>query len=250
MFKIISVALLLIAACLVAAIILRKIPQLSLIDIGAVPKPKEDEVKERILIERMQRRLEQIKKYLKIIASFLDKFFSHVRKIWSKLRAIEQQLLMRDKDKVVILLKEAETKLSQSPEEAEKTYLEIIKKDIKNIAAYNGLSEIYTQAKKWLEAKQVLRFLMKLDSKNFVKYAFTLAKIEMEEQNYGKAMKLAGQIIQKGVTEPRYLDFFIEAAIMEGNRQMAIEGLELLQKVNPENGKIVDFEKRINELVY
>lgn len=249
MFKIISVALLLIAACLVAAIILRKIPQLSLIDVGAVPKPKDEEVKERILIERIQRRLEQMKRYAKIVASFLDKFFSKTREVWSKLRVIEQQLMMRDKDKIAILLKDAEIKLSQSPEEAEKIYLEIIKKDTKNIAAYNGLSEIYTQGKDWQEAKQILRFLIKLNPKNFVKYSFILAKIEMEEHNYGRAMKLVGQIIQKGATEPRYLDFFIEAAIMDGNRQMAREGLQLLQKINPENGKIEDFQERIEQMV-
>lgn len=250
MFKIISLALLLIAACLVAVIILRKIPQLSLIDVGAVAKSKEEEVKERILLERLQRKFEALKRFFKIIISWLGKFKTGIQNGWQRLKSLERAFKIKDTSDAAALLKEAEGQLSSSPENAEKIYLEIIKIDPQNIAAYEGLTEIYLSNKEWSEARQVLKFLLKLNPASAVKYNFALAKIEFENGNFHKVVILLSKIIKTGCVEPRYLDFFIEAAILDKDKDAAEAGLRLLKEINPENAKIGEFEKRISELIY
>ena len=49
-------------------------------------------------------------------------------------------------------------------------------------------------------------------------------------------------------SNPKYLDFLIGLAILEGRKKEGRQYLEKLREVNPENGKIEEFEKRLEEL--
>jgi len=246
--RIFSLALLFIFACLIAVIIIRKIPQLSLIDAESLPKPKEEKIKERILIERLQRQWAESHKYFRWLSKLFKFFADIVRARWEKLKHLEQQLKVKETRSVDSLLDEAQKKLETEPEEAEKIYLETVRLDPKNIMAYEGLGKVYKLKKDWKAAGEIFQFLRKLYPGNTIKYVFELAEIESIQGRYDHALAFMEQIIEQGTSEPRYLDFFIETAILDGNRRQAQKGLKLLKAVNPENAKIVDFEKRINNM--
>lgn len=248
MFRIISLALLLIAACLTAVVILRKIPQLSLIDIESLPKPKEEEVKKRILLDRLKRRLETIRKYWKMFYSLFEGLVGSWRAVWERLKSMERQFKIKDAGETKNLIDEAEKKVESSPEESEKIYLEIVAADPKNVEAYEGLAQIYQEKKDQAAEEEILQFLLRINPDNYVKYAFRLAEIRFAEQDFAAATDLMDKIIRKGTAEPRYLDFLIEAAIMSKQRKIGWSALRLLQKINPENAKIGEFEERLREM--
>lgn len=248
MLKIIPIALLLIAACLVGVIIARKIPLLSLIDIESVPKSKEEEVKKRILTERIRRKLRGAERYLKIFARVFKMAAARVQIEWQKIKAMERRLKMKNIAEVDSLLNEAEENSLSNPVESERIYLEIIRIDSKNIRAYEGLAKIYKFQKEYKEAKEIFNFLIKINPQDSIRYTFELAEIELEEHNFAKALELATQVIISGSLEPRYLDFLIEAAILNKDSALAKEALVELEKINPDNAKIEEFEKRIREL--
>ncbi|MDP3296850.1 MAG: hypothetical protein Q8N09_04550 [Thermodesulfovibrionia bacterium] len=249
MFKIIPLALLLIAACLTAVVILRKIPQLSLIDIESLPKPKGEEVKKRILLERLKRRLEQARKYWKMFSSLFEGLARSCQSAWERLKSMERQFKIKDAGKTKILIDEAEQKVDSSPEESEKIYLEIVAADPKNVEAYEGLAQIYQEKKEQAAEEEILRFLLKLNPGNYVKYAFRLAEIKFADKDFDEATDLASKIVRQGAAELRYLDFLIEAAIMSKQRKIGWSALRLLQKMNPENAKIGEFEERLRDVV-
>lgn len=246
--RIISLALLFIFACLIAVIIIRKIPQLSLIDAESLPKPKEEKIKDRILIERLQRQWAESRRYFRWLSKLFKILADIVRARWEKLKHLEQQLKVKETRSVDSLLEEAQKKLETEPEEAEKIYLETVRLDPKNVTAYEGLSKVYKLKKDWKAAEEIFQFLRKLYPGNTIKYIFELAEIESIQGRHDQALALMGQIIEQGTSEPRYLDFFIETAILDGNRRQAQKGLKLLKAVNPENAKIINFEERIKNM--
>lgn len=246
--RIISLALLFIFACLIAVIIIRKIPQLSLIDAESLPKPKEEKIKDRILIERLQRQWAESRRYFRWLSKLFKILADIVRARWEKLKHLEQQLKVKETRSVDSLLEEAQKKLETEPEEAEKIYLETVRLDPKNVTAYEGLSKVYKLKKDWKAAEEIFQFLRKLYPGNTIKYIFELAEIESIQGHHDQALALMGQIIEQGTSEPRYLDFFIETAILDGDRRQAQKGLKLLKAVNPENAKIINFEERIKNM--
>lgn len=241
--------MLLIAACLTAVIIIRKIPQLSLIDLEAIVKPKEKAVEERILRERLQRKVADVRKKVRTAEKFFGTLVLRITELWARLREVERWLRTlrggAPAPTVETLLSEAEAHVESDPKQAERAYLEVIKRDPQNTLAYRGLAELFIAGKQWLEAKEMLKFLGKLDNENVDRYAFRLAEIAREEGRSEDAMRLAWEAVEKGGKEPRYLDFFIEMSILCKHRRNAERGLLLLKEVNPENAKIPEFEERI-----
>ena len=248
--QIISVAILLIAACLAAVILIRKIPQLSLIDIEAEVKPKEKVVEERILRERLKRKLDEARSRVRWIEKMFGTITLRLREWWGKLEMLERKLgilhggMKKKEASMDALFAEAEANVESDPKRSERVYLEIIKTDPKNVHAYSGIAELYISERQWVEAKGTLEFLMKVDTTKTDRYAFRLAEIAREEGSLEEAMEFAWRAVEVGGNEPRYLDFFIEMSILCKHRRNAERGLRMLQEANPENAKIPEFEAR------
>lgn len=249
--QILSIAILLIAACLAAVILIRKIPQLSLIDIDVETKPKEKAVEERILRERLKRKLDEARSRVRWIEKMAGSLTLRLREWWGKLEALERKLGIlhggteKKEASIDALFVEAEAAVETDPKRSEKAYLEIIKTDPKNVRAYNGIAELYALERQWAEANGTLGFLMKIDGAQADRYTFRLAEIAKEEGKPEDAMEYAWRAVEAGGSEPRYLDFFIEMSILCKHRRNAERGLRMLQEANPENAKIPEFEERI-----
>jgi tetratricopeptide (TPR) repeat protein len=186
------------------------------------------------------------------------------------------------KTRTAELLEEAQALAKEDDwKSAEGKYIEVIKIDAKNIEAYSGLGRLYAEHKKYNEARQIFEFLLKLNVATPELY-LDIANLAWEENNldeakiyYLKALDLDGtQMIarinlgliyaeigdkdsaaqQFGAAleldpkNPRYLDLLAESCIQIGQADLAKRALVNLKEVNPENQKIKEFKKRIEEL--
>jgi tetratricopeptide (TPR) repeat protein len=179
------------------------------------------------------------------------------------------------------LLKQAEKLIDQEEYgDAEKKYIEIISYDPKNVEAYRGLGNLYILQNNYSEAKQIFEHILKLNKLDDQAYA-KLGKIAEEEGN----LILAKEDIQKSLNlkttglhyfelaevclklgeienvdvnlmkalelepnNPKYLDFLIKICIIKKDKTGAKEALARLRTVNPENGKIIEFEEQIRHM--
>ena len=188
----------------------------------------------------------------------------------------------KNEEKIKKLLKEVE-KIADIDDwkQIEGKYIEIIKIDPKNIEAYQGLGRLYFDKNKANEARQIFEFLLKLGVEDADLY-INLANLSWEEDNldeaksyYLKALSIDGAKVMARVNlglifnelgdkesamqqfkaalelepkNPKYLDLLIESALKIGNIELAKQALRNLRAVNPENKKIKEFKKRIEEL--
>lgn len=185
--------------------------------------------------------------------------------------------------KISGLLKEAEKLNARAGDwrQVEGKYVEVIKIDPKNTIAYQGLGKLYLDNEKPNEARQIFEFLLKLGVEDADVYT-NLAGIAWEEdsldeakQYYLKALSIDGSRVIARVNlgliysdlgdkdsarqqfkaalelapkNPKYLDLLIESGIKIGDKQLASDALRNLRDVNPENKKIKEFKKKIEEM--
>ncbi|MBI2099374.1 tetratricopeptide repeat protein [Candidatus Uhrbacteria bacterium] len=165
--------------------------------------------------------------------------------------------------------------------EAEEKYIEILKADPKYPAAYKGLGELYMAKKDYLHAKETLEFLIKLGQADATIYARLgavakelgnmeeakedlLKSISLETdlmsayvdlglvyqslREHEKAMEAFAKAVEIEPSNPRNLDLMLEESIMVGNKNMAEEAFIRLREANPENQKLKEFRKKIDEI--
>ncbi len=164
---------------------------------------------------------------------------------------------------------------------AEKKYIEIIGLDSKNIKVFKELGRLYFEMKNYEEASQTFEHLLKLKQddeeiydnlaqiakakgdleqakKEYLKYleinkqsAQTYFNLALVYQAMGK-MKLAVNNLKKALaiepSQPRYLDTMLEISIMIKDKVMALDSYKKLLEVNPENQKLEEFKKQIDQL--
>lgn len=183
---------------------------------------------------------------------------------------------------VKTLLHEAETALTAGAyDSAEKDFIAVISLDEKNAAAYQGLGDVYFAEKQFTEAKQTYRYALHLDKNNehaivrLAEIAEAEGALETAVEYYQQAVLMNDSVsprfyklyelltelgqpqtalaaIQEALAlepqNPKYLDNFIEASIMVGNKNLAEEGYQRLRMVNPENQKLSAFKERIDAI--
>ncbi len=180
------------------------------------------------------------------------------------------------------LLRDADTAFTGGGyEAAESAYIAVINLDGKNVAAYMGLGNVYLAEKHLTEARETFKFALHLDKGNEMAYV-RLAEIAEGEGNLEEAVEYYEQavLINDGMPtryfklyellaslkqpetaltairealaldpqNPKYLDNFITASIIVGDKKLAEEGYQRLRLVNPENHKLSTFRERIKEM--
>ncbi len=149
---------------------------------------------------------------------------------------------------IVGLLREAEEFERQSRyEEAERKYIAVVSLDPRNVDAYEGLGNLYLRMRKYAEAREALNFILKFRPDD-ASVLVSRGEVELAEGKPADALPHFARATVLRPGNPKYLDFFIETAILVGNRAEARRGLERMREVNPENNKIGEWDRRIAEL--
>lgn len=187
-----------------------------------------------------------------------------------------------DSRSVAALLLEAE-RLSDNGDfdEAEEKYIEVIKIDSKNTQAYKGLGELYMAKRDYAHARETLEFLIKLGKADATIYADLgavareqgkleeakgelLRSISMESRlapayvdlglvydsmgEHERAVEAFARAVELEPANPRNLDLLLEESIIVGNKNLAEDAFLKLREANPENQKLREFKKRIDEI--
>jgi len=166
-------------------------------------------------------------------------------------------------------------------EQAENLYITAVSLDHKYAPAYRGLGDTYLAKNEVEEARQTYLFLARLEPEDdgvmvkLAELAESQGDLEEAIEYYQKALIInssfsprfyhlaellhkigqpvvAIEAIEQAVelepSNPRYLDLLIELAIICGNKEQAINGLNKLRLVNLDNQKLDSFKERIEQM--
>lgn len=237
-------------------IVFKKLSQLRILDVEALPEEKMHGVKATLFQKRMERATkERFSFLLKIFSFFWREVSRNGRRLVQKVYVIEQKYRKlqkgeandqpADPEAVRKLMDEAAALIKDEEYfEAEKRLIEVISRHPKHIKAYENLGHLYVLDRKYEQARETLNFALKINPDD-ASVCVALGELENILGNTAAAFQEFTKAIALRPNNPRYLDFFIEAAILEKNKIEANRGLEKLQEVNPENQKIVSFTERI-----
>jgi tetratricopeptide (TPR) repeat protein len=253
----IPIILLILSLAVIVFILFRKRVALSILNVAALPQEKTNQVKELLLQKRLERMLRERFSFLFGVALSIWRATSRFgRRVVQRVYALEQHYRRVQKGPAAETLNaeaarkimdEAETLINQGEYfQAEKKYIEIISQQPKDVKAYEALGNLYVLDHKYDQARETFGFALKLKPDDASVHA-AVGELETKEGNLSAALDEFAKALKIRPNSPRYLDFFIEAALMINNFSEAKRGLDKLCEVNPENQKIKEFEDRIKE---
>lgn len=209
-YTILSFVLILGGAVITAIVLIRRFPQIALLDVDKLPQEIQLQKKKQLLEEQYMRHLkivgEKMKLWMIPLArgwkNMQTKFRSHVQKTYVK----HAQTLAKKKKKpegaapppeaVAALLKDAETQLlMENYDAAEQKFIEVVRFAPRTIEAYRGLGRMYFMKKQFAEARDTYQFILKLDPKDDRAYN-RLGMIEMEQEHWKEAAQYYKRAIE------------------------------------------------------
>lgn len=238
-----------ISLIVLVVLLFMKAPSVLVIDPSSSKDAKAKELKRDILKKRLERATAvPIESARDIALAPFVLMQRAVRGVAGRLKALEHSYTQMQKsgkpvneDAVRQLYEEAEDAFrSGETDDAEKRLIELISINPKHAEAFELLGRVYMQTKDYSLARETLLHVLKLSPKNASVHASLGEVSELEGkdeaafESYKKAMELSPN-------NPKYLDFFISAAIKSENIKEAKEALERLKEVNPKNQKIAEF---------
>jgi len=267
-YDIIPIILIILSLAVIIVIILRRLPDLKVIDTSTIAEVRENQAKKKILLERLSRKTGELKlKFLPVLRKSLKSSDAFIKKMYGKILEMEKSYEKKEQTGQTVAVSESTVKLFEQAQnhlknndldEAEKIYLEIIGRDSKNLSAYRGLGDIYIRKKDYGQAAETFRFLNSYlenfesldEEKKQLRSAslFNLAEINFNLSNYKAAKGFLAKALHLDPHNPKYLDLMTEICIILKDKKAALNRLEQLKKSNPENEKINELASKIKEI--
>jgi tetratricopeptide (TPR) repeat protein len=258
------IPLILICACLfiILIIIVRKFPALANLDVDNMPAEKEARFKEQIITGRLQKGMAKWKIRFGRFFGFWGAKIAALFKIsQEKLQAAKNKyssqktpLSLEDKEKTIkeLLLKNEILDDRENFEAKEGDLIKVIELDPRSAKAFIALGGLYLGNKKYEEAKQALGHALKLlgndDLDRQAEVYYDLAEVYEGTGELDDSLETAKMAVKLSPNNPRYLDALVEISIINKDKTSASEALERLAAVNPENGKLEDYQEQIKEI--
>ncbi len=256
MYALLPLLLIFFSFAAIIFLIIKKFPQLTLLDVQAIPEVKEEKKKDEFLKKRAEKKNQEQKekkkeKWQPIIAisknlqsgfrtmlgTVENKVFSQAFK---RTRAKKLEEGIRPEEEIVLLLREAQNAVkNENFDLAEKKYIEIVRLDPKHIEAYRGLAQVYVQLGQTKEAEETYKFLHHLvpnDDQVLVNLA------ELAEQNNQIAQAISyyeKSLLLNDSSAPRFAKL---CALLQNEKQYpaALEAMEQSVELEPQNPKYLD----------
>jgi tetratricopeptide (TPR) repeat protein len=260
-FYVVLGAIVVLGAGYAAVIVVRKFPQLSLIDTASLPQEREAKKKKELIRQRVQsgaamswkRFAGRVSPLLWGVRTWYRKAFAKVLRLDYKYRRARPKRLAPEKAarKVASLMAEAQGHIDGFRlREAERALLHVLRLAPRDLEAYALLIDVYMDDRQYAHAKETAGFLMKMrgegadlveTAKDHVRYGLACQALG-ERQGALEALEMA---VSLEPMNPRYLDLLLEACILEGDQIRAREVLEKLKEADPMNQKVGQLEERI-----
>lgn len=256
MYDFLPLIIVFVAMAVMMFIVLKKFPQLSLIDVESLPEVKEEKKKDEYIRKRQEKKVEKdstkAKKYVEKIA----KWFSNIQLLFRKYVGNVQKKVLKgtfEKAKTVAPEKKEERKVEigdllddanrsiekNALEEAEKKFIDVVRLDPKSTQAYYGLVGVYLKQGMMQEAEQTCAYLLQLDPDNDQAHE-RMAEIAEENGNTEKAIEHYEQAVLISDIFPKRFDRLSRLLSGSGQPQTALEaGMQALA-IEPENPRYLD----------
>jgi tetratricopeptide (TPR) repeat protein len=262
MFDILPTIVIIIAIIIILIIIVRKFPALAILDIESIPEEKEAKFKEQIRKQLFDRALGRygsgLANFWISIGKKINEFFLNlISNLDKKKRSYlsQKRISFKQKEKKSKkLLNEIDDCLKQEDyEKAEGKAISILEFDKHNEKAYEKLANIYFFQKKYDEARETYAFLLKLikekeDEVAQAELFFMMANISQKNNDLEQAKEDLYQALEIDNKNPRFLDKLVEFSIESKDKEAAIKAFTSLFAVNPENKKLAEYRKIIDNL--
>ncbi len=241
-------------------IIIRKSPQVALIDVATIPAEQTEKKKRVIMEQRLERRVKLFFQKLHLRLSPVRVWWTHWWGRWLEwLKRIEdrskqkQTELVRNNgakrnERIAELWQQGEALLAEGAyEPAEQVFIELVSLDTRHVEAYKHLAEIYTALRQYGHAREVWVYVERLTGRDEAVLT-NIGVLHGLEGKHDMAFEDFREALSFSPRSPRLLDLFLEECILAGKKDEAKDALRTLRSVNPDNQKLADFEKRILEL--
>jgi tetratricopeptide (TPR) repeat protein len=257
MYNIIPLILILLSVGVIVFIIVRKFPVLSNVDVENIPEEKEKRFKEKIISNRLKRSVfKWSSKLIRLFGPIWRAIGNFFKWLWGKLHEMKEgykkePVLKRSgaPGKINELFEEAEDLMrNNNYEEGEKKLIEIINLDNKNIEAFKRLGSLYLERKNFNEAAETFKHVLKLTGGNDGEIYFDLSLARKETGDLVNALVNINSAMEFEPSNPRYLDTLLDISIMNKDKVLALKAYKKLKEVNPENQKLSDLKREIEEL--
>lgn len=263
-------------------IIISKFPQLRSLDISTISREKERQTRDKILVDRIKRKTSKTKEVmLKGWVPTWAKFSDSLKNFYGKVQDLEKKYKREEAKSISVSSPEYKKKIDQlldsaaesakkeEFEDAEKKYIEIISLAPQEKRAYKGLGDLYMRRKEYKQALETYKFALKIDLKgskevirkedgreiktfsNSIELAddhVDIGEAYMAMENYRAAVEEFKKAVQLEPNNPRNLDLLIEGSINAKNKSLAIDALNGLKRINPNNQKLKEYQEMISKM--
>jgi len=254
MFSILPFLLILVALAIVVVVIVRKLPQLTLLDVDSIPEVQIDKKKDEYLKKRVEKNVEAFKKKrqqlfgplvqkLKEIQLSFRQYVGRVQKRVLEDAKKRREAVTTEAEKTTDLLslrQDGEYALEQKNwDAAEKKFIEMIKIDPKDQSAYYGLGKVYREKGEKKEAEEAFEFLLQLDP-NHDDALMQLAEMAKDSGDLERAI---GYYERGVLLEDNKANRFIglaELFLELGKNEPALEAVRQAVDLEPQNPKYLD----------
>ncbi len=232
-----------------------KFPLAARVDLGELPEEKQQSVKQVMLERRLQRKVRERLRKVKVIVSPWWKMLKNIAyNIYQALLEYERNVRAKRlqaksavevgnnslQQRVELLLSEAEEEMKKDNLlEAEKKLIEVVTLDPKNVKAFAGLGEIYINQRKYKEARETFLYLLKISGADADFYdklgqiAQAEGKLQEAESHYLKSVDINSQ-------NANFLYHLAEVYQLEGEYDKAVVYLKKTLSLEPNNPRYLD----------
>ena len=206
--------LIVVALVVIVAVLVRKAPQLRVMDVASIPKERERQVKEKIILSRFRRKGgERVQKAAKAASGAISILSRHGRRAVQRLYRLEQyyQKLKRSADEgthrysdetIHTRLEEASAFVKQEEYiPAEKIFIDIISHNPKSVDGYEGLGNMYIQSGQLDQARETLEFALRLSPED-ASVNVSLCELELKRGEAVLALNYLRKAVEKRPTSP------------------------------------------------
>ena len=265
-----AIGIIILCLLIIISIIIKKLPQLAGINIQSIATERDTEVKNRIIADRLVRKLLGLKKLLaEVLKPLQEQTRESFRRLYRRVAELEKISAQQANPLKTIDMKQAvKDKLAAAAElinqdkmnEAEGLFIEVIKLDTKNVDAYEGLVQVYLANRDYKKARETCRFNIKLFAKEnkkipqsekkhrLAKMYADLGWIYQLERKNTYALANFQKAVDCEPSNPRFLDLLLKISILLKNKDLAWRAYNGLKEADPENKKLPELKEEITTL--
>lgn len=260
----IFLGLLLLSALVLVGSAVRTFPRLANLDVDALPQQQQADMKFGIIEARIERKIKQASFRLTLwtqpigvwIQNGIHRLSQMVGELEKKVRREQTvrtpELTMEGQEaarkKTAELMDRGSDLVKQEQYgDAEKKFIEVLSYEPKNVEAFRALSEVYSLKKEWDHVRDLLLHLKKLSPME-ASTDHRLGEIYLLKQHPKSAIRFFQSAVETEGSNPKYLTSLLETAISLKRKVLAVTTLRALKGANPDNQRIAEFEKQVDEI--